>query len=102
MEKFIWLIFAHYIGDIAFQSIWQAENKSKYWYVMLSHCIIWTCCISVALQYIGLFAMWKVIFLIIGHGVCDEIKTHQKIKSWWKIYPDQAWHLIQLIIVYYF
>ena len=80
MERFIWLIFAHFIGDIALQTSWQADNKNKYWYVMLSHCIIWTACVSVALQYIGSFAIWKVIFLVIGYGISDEIKLHQPKK----------------------
>lgn len=98
----IWLIFAHYIGDIALQSDWQAQNKGKLWYVMMSHCFIWTACISVALQYLGLFAMWKVIFLLVGHWVMDKWKTTKpKTPEAWKyIYPDQIWHLIQCGIVY--
>ena len=100
--NFIWLIFAHFIGDIALQSSWQADNKNKYWYVMLSHCMIWTACISIALQFLGLFAIWKVIFLVLGHGISDEIKSHQpKIsENWWQIYPDQAWHLLQCVVVF--
>ena len=98
----IWLIFAHFIGDIALQSDWQAQNKNKYWYVMLCHCMIWTACISVALQYLGLFSMWKVLFLLIGHWISDLIKSSQSNtpENWWMIYPDQLWHLIQCGIVY--
>ncbi len=100
----IWLFFAHFIGDIALQDKWQSENKSKYWYVMLSHCMIWAAIISIALQFIGIFHIWKAIFLIIGHGAMDSWKSRQpKIpKNWWKIYPDQAWHLLQCVIVYLF
>jgi hypothetical protein len=124
MTSIIWLIFSHYIGDIALQSSWQAENKSKYWYVMLSHCMIWTACVCIALQYLGLFEYWKVLFLVVGHGLMDEWKCHQpherelkvpdyapinqyntfhivKKSNWWMIYPDQAWHFIQLLIVYF-
>jgi len=100
----IWLLFAHYIGDIALQSDWQAQNKGKYWYVMLSHCMIWTACISVALQYFGIFAFWKVIFLLAGHWISDSWKS-KKPKTpdcWWYIYPDQLFHIIQCIIVYLF
>jgi len=100
----IWLVFAHYIGDIALQSDWQAQNKGKLWYVMLSHCVIWTGCISIALQFLGIFAMWKVAFLLIGHWICDKWKTTKsKTPEAWKfIYPDQAWHLFQCVIVYLF
>ena len=98
----VWLIFAHYIGDIALQSDWQAQNKGKYWYVMLSHCIIWTACISVALQWLSLFTMWKVLFLIVGHFMSDKWKCEKpKTPEAWKfIYPDQAWHHGQLLVVY--
>ena len=98
----IWLIFAHFIGDIALQSDWQANNKGKHWYVMLSHCMIWTACVCVALQFLGTFAWWKVVFLLFGHWVSDAIKVKQPKHpdTWWMIYPDQAWHGIQLLIIW--
>ena len=127
--NFIWLIFAHFVGDIALQSEWQANNKKRYWYVMLSHCMIWTASICVALQFLGLFEYWKVAFLLLGHAVSDEWKCRQPherqvwdgtthpirrvggdvvneknwktVSNWWMIYPDQAWHLAQLAIVYF-
>jgi len=100
----IWLFFAHFVGDIALQSEWQANNKGKYWYVMLSHCMIWTAMICVALQFLGLFAFWKVAFLLGGHWISDSFKSKvPKIPENWKyIYPDQLWHFIQLSIVYIF
>jgi hypothetical protein len=125
--SFIWLLFAHYIGDVAFQPQWQAENKAKYWYVMLCHCMIWTGIICIVLQFLGLFEYWKVVFLVIGHFLMDEWKSHQphdktvmtykKVdngdngtilvydkevtkSNWWMIYPDQGWHIIQLVIVF--
>lgn len=121
MLSFVWLVFAHFIGDIALQSSWQADNKGKYWYVMLSHCIIWAACICIALQYLGLFEYWKVFFLVLRHGLMDEWKSHQpherKVNirtapwmnqtvvtksNWWMIYPDQGWHFVQLLVVYFF
>lgn len=102
MINFTWLLFAHFIGDIALQSDWQANNKSKYWYVMFSHCMIWTGCICVALQFLGILAIWKILFLLIGHWVSDYIKSKQPKRddTWWMIYPDQIWHGIQCFIVY--
>ena len=104
MNNFFWLIFAHFIGDVAFQKYWQSENKGKLWFVMLSHTFIWTGCICIALEYLGLFAMWKVVFLIAGHWVMDKWKgTKPRTPESWKyIYPDQAWHFIQCWIVYKF
>ena len=98
----IWLLFAHFIGDIALQAPWQAENKGRYWYVMLSHCVIWTACVSVALEYLGLFSLTKVAFLIAGHWLMDLWKSKQPKtpETWWMIYPDQFVHFVQLVIVY--
>lgn len=97
--NFIWLVFAHYIGDYAFQSSWMAENKGKDWYVMLSHCMIWTACISMALQFSGVFILWKVGFLAIGHAVCDILKCTSPERKW-LIYPDQMFHFLQCLFVY--
>lgn len=102
MDRIIWLIFAHFIGDIALQSDWQAQNKGKLWYVMLSHCMIWTACISIALQFLGIFALWKALFLLIGHWGMDKWKTTKPKtpEAWVYIYPDQAWHLLQCYLVF--
>lgn len=99
---FIWLLFAHYIGDIALQSDWQAKNKGKLWYVMFSHCMIWVACICVGLQFLGLYALWKVLFLLLGHWICDKWKANkpQTPEAWHFIYYDQAWHIVQLGVVF--
>jgi hypothetical protein len=100
----IWLLFAHFIGDIALQSDWQAQNKGKYWYVMFSHAMIWTGCICITLQYLDIFALWKVLILCPPHMICDYWKSQKpKTPEAWKyIYPDQAFHIFQLILVRYF
>jgi len=101
--NFIWLLFAHYIGDIALQSSWQADNKGRYWYVLFSHAMIWTACASMVLEYLGLFELWKVALLLFGHMWMDWLKsTLPKTPENWKyIYPDQAFHILQLLIVYW-
>ena len=101
--QFMWLIFAHFIGDWALQSDWIAKNKEQYWYVMLAHCMIWTCCICIALQFIGTpIVIWTILFLVVGHGVCDTIKARANPEgNWWLIYPDQTWHIIQCLIVFF-
>ena len=96
----IWIIFAHYIGDWGLQNPWVAANKGKYWMVMVAHCMVWTACICIALQWLGIMALWKALFLLTGHIVVDEIKCRLVPGDrWWLIYPDQIWHLIQCGIV---
>jgi hypothetical protein len=99
----IWLIFAHFVGDIALQSDWQAQNKGRLWYVMFSHCMIWTACISISLQFTGHFSLWKVFFLVIFHGLMDEWKCRKPKtpESWKFIYPDQCFHILQCVFVYF-
>ena len=98
----IWLILAHFIGDIGLQNSWQAENKGRLWYVMLSHCMIWAAMISIALEHIGIFSIGKVIFLVLGHFLIDTWKSQipRTLENWKYIYPDQGLHLVQLIVVY--
>jgi len=102
IENIVWLLFGHYIGDIALQSDWVATNKGKYWYVLLSHCMIWSACICIGLQFLGIYALWKFFLLFIGHFIMDSWKSRQPKtpENWWKIYPDQAFHIIQIIIVF--
>ena len=102
----IWLLFAHFIGDWAIQPEWIATNKGKYWFVMLSHCIIWTACVCIGLEYIGCYALWKVLFLISGHYLVDlwKCKLYEKIpfcqqKTYKHLYIDQLIHIIQVIFV---
>lgn len=96
-------MFAHYIGDTAIQTDFQAQNKGKYWYIMLCHCMVWTGCVSIALQYSGTFQYYDVPFLILGHALMDSWKSRQPRtpEQWWKIYPDQAFHLLQCTIAYF-
>ena len=105
----IWLIFAHFIADWSMQPEWIAQNKGKYWFVMFAHCMVWTACICIALEYCGLFAYWKVLFLFIGHYLCDSWKCKEyavipfcKQESNLIMYVDQLFHLFQCSVVWYF
>ncbi len=96
----LWLIFAHFIGDWGLQSDWLSQNKSKYWFVMLAHCMIWTACICIALEYIENLQWWHPYFLCLGHFICDKWKCNSTIYfPTWHFYLDQCWHLIQCLIV---
>ena len=95
-----WLIFAHFIGDWALQSDWVAQNKGKYWFVMFAHCMIWTACICIALEYVGRYNIGDTFFLIAGHWLCDSWKcSNTKKFPSWHLYVDQLWHLLQCFFV---
>jgi len=102
MINFIWLLFAHFIGDIALQGQWQADNKGTHWFVMLCHCMIYTALICIALEYIGMLELWKVFFILVGHILIDTWKCTYETKpeNMWTLYVDQTIHLIQLVIVF--
>jgi len=102
----IWLLFAHFVGDWATQKEWMILNKGKYWFVMLTHCIIWTAFICMGLEYMGSYALWKVLFLIIGHYAIDlwKCRAYEKVpfcqqKTYKHLYIDQLLHILQVIIV---
>jgi len=102
----IWLIFAHFIGDWGLQSEWLALNKGKHWLVMLAHCMIWTGCVCIALEYWNVFAYWKVVFLFLTHFVIDTWKCRVYAEKPFcqqpdacHLYIDQVLHFIQLIVV---
>jgi len=99
--NFLWLLFAHFIGDWGLQSQWMGQNKSKRWIIMFAHCMIYTGVIAFTLQWLGILALWKIIFIFVGHYQSDfaKGKLAKSEKDWWMIYPDHAWHLIQLAIV---
>lgn len=102
MTNFIWLLFAHYIGDIALQTESMGKFKKISWVGMVNHCMIWTAISCIALEYLGLFDLWKVVFLFAGHYAMDSWKIKQPAdkEHMWCIYLDQSWHLTQLLIVF--
>ena len=100
---FAWLVVAHFIGDFGLQSEWMSRVKGKYSYILFAHAIIWTGCVCVALQYLGILSTWKFIFLAVVHYFVDKIRTSQakdEYKDFWMLYPDQVVHMIQLLVVY--
>lgn len=98
----MWIIFAHFIGDWGIQNPWVATEKAKSWMVMIAHCIVWTGCVCIALQWLGLYAFWKLLVLLLGHIIMDKTKcvlTAKGANSEWMMYFDQLFHLLQCYIV---
>lgn len=98
--RFVWLLFAHVIGDIALQSEFLAVNKGKYWICLAWHSLIWTAIVCIALEYCGILVPWKISFLFFGHFFCDmwKCRATKEFPSW-HLYVDQSFHLLQLFVV---
>ena len=95
------IIFAHFIGDWALQGEFIAMNKGKHKIVMLVHCMIWAGCISFVLEYQGILVPWKVTMLVGLHWMMDDWKCKNANGfPTWHLYLDQAWHLLQCLIVW--
>jgi len=97
-----WLLFAHCLGDMVFQTEFLFKYKSSVLFCMLSHVFIWTGCIVLVLSWFGLFSYWKLIFLFLGHWAVDAWKSRQPkdLAHFRYIYYDQGLHVLQLIIVW--
>ena len=97
--NFLWLIFAHYVGDTGLQNDYTIANKKKCKYIMFSHCMVWALCVCVALNYLDILVWWKPIFLAAGHYLIDNYKV--KFPERYRDFIDQILHLGQLIIIYF-
>lgn len=101
--NFFWILFAHYLGDFQLQGETIGKFKRLTWYGMLTHCMIWAGVICIALQFLGLMAPWKAIFLVAGHWFCDGIDPvlQPRIPKGWRwFWIDQIFHLGQLVVVF--
>jgi len=56
---FVWLVFAHLVGDFVLQDEFQAKLKGKRLYILLVHSALWAGAVSLCLLALGLFAFWR-------------------------------------------
>jgi hypothetical protein len=101
-EVLMWAVAAHMIGDFALQSRWVAENKSKSWYILMAHSMIWAACVALPFKLFGYNNITALYFLLAsGHFVIDDLKCkmYKTEKDNWMLYPDQFLHLIQILVV---
>lgn len=97
--NFLWLVFAHYVGDTGLQNGYTIKYKKVYWYILFSHCVIYTGCVAVALNYLGILFIWKLAFILAGHYLIDNYKYKFPLR--YRDLIDQILHLGQLIIIYF-
>lgn len=112
MINLLWVIFAHFLADWSLQDDFVANNKGRYWIIMLAHCMVWTGVISIVLASLDILTLWKLPFLFFGHWfmdkmkvdnikvVCSASKEVEKHNLNW-LYVDQAWHIVQCCIVFF-
>lgn len=103
MENILWLLLGHYICDYPLQGDFLAQTKSKYWYSLLAHSIIYGLGMALVLKLLGVFAIWKAIVLVISHIMIDYKKATAKNKELVLtayLYIDQALHLVINFVLY--
>ena len=103
MKIILILVFSHLLLDWSLQDEMTKKYKSKYWFVLLVHCIIWSFGISLVLMWLGLFAWWKTGMLLIGHYCMDYWKCRGLykrcgLKDMISLYIDQAFHIGQILL----
>jgi hypothetical protein len=109
MKIFIFLLFAHFIGDVFLRTKFINRHKAESISVMIFHCFIWSGCISIPLEVYGMWSLEKFTFLLLGHFIIDLFKsTLDDHPNWERDYKpdmskykivDQIFHIIQLGVV---
>lgn len=83
--NFIILYFANLVLDYPLQDSFIKEWKQKNNYILFVHCAIWGLGLSIVTFYLGLFAWWKVIMLVLGHYIID----YWKCRRVYKLFPKK-------------
>lgn len=102
--SFMVLYFCNLVLDYPLQGTFLAEWKCKNNYILFVHSAIWGLGLSIALAFIGIFAWWKVIMLVVGHYLIDYWKCRGLYKKFPKcsdmtsFYIDQTLHVVQILV----
>ncbi len=112
MTTFEVLLMAHLIGDWLLQNEWQAQNKSRNWFALLSHIAIYHIVVFVFL-YLGTGLRLVPVLCVVGglaiaHSVLDRqvavkwlmrtlrLTVNRDPERWLAIVVDQVLHLLLL------
>lgn len=102
MINFIILYFLNLVLDYPLQDEFCKKYKCENNYVLFVHCAIWALGIYIALHFLGLAAIWKLIMLLVGHYAIDYWKYRGLYKKYMKdftsYYIDQSLHFIQILL----
>jgi hypothetical protein len=96
IEKLLFVLLAHYLGDYAFQSKFIFDTKGKMFYSLFVHSMIYALLVSLCFYFLGVFAFWKFLAVLTAHLVIDKwkssIKDAKKSEGIY-LYVDQALHI---------
>ena len=96
MENILWVLLGHYVCDYPLQGDFLAQTKGKYWYSLLAHSLIYSLGLALVFKLLGVFAIWKVIMLLLTHAFIDYKKATAKNKDLaltTYLYIDQILHI---------
>lgn len=115
MNLFTYLLLGHLVGDYLLQTSWMAMNKASRWLPLLTHCLIYTLSLIVAMIVGGVPIHSGVVLLIFfSHVFLDKrffvvwwTRTIMGVKNpegnWLTIVVDQVFHLLVIgFIAHYF
>lgn len=102
MSIYMYLLFAHLIGDFVFQSDFIAKFKKDNIFIMVVHVLLYSLSISVVLNMYGLYDNGVFGLLCATHFLIDIVKCYQAtpenaMGKW--LYIDQASHIAVIILI---
>jgi len=104
IEKILWILLAHYLGDYTFQSQFLFETKKKRFYSLFVHSMIYALLVSLCFYLLGVFALWKFLVVLIAHLIIDKWKScikDVKNSEGIYLYIDQALHIALDIALFF-
>ena len=114
MNLFTYLLLGHLVGDYLLQNSWMAMNKANKWIPLLTHCLIYTLSLVIAMIISGFPFSWMVVAVIfVSHVFLDRrvfvmwwTKRIMGVKApegnWLTIMTDQVFHLLILGFIAHF
>lgn len=100
--ELLWfMIIAHCLADMCWQSSFISHNKNRKFVLMFFHALCVTGMISIPLYVFNVLTFATILFLLISHIMVDVWKSNQPKDDdhFWCIYVDQTLHLLCMILV---
>ena len=97
---FLALLLVHLLYDFHWQGAFIADNKGKYFFLLVVHALTWALLLGFVLYFTGYLSWWQIPMLYVSHLVIDNWKAKQPKtpETFNLIYVDQALHLVTIIL----
>lgn len=82
MNTFMYLVLAHLLLDYPLQGEFLALGKAKYPFLLVVHCLMWALGCATVLEWMGMYASWKLHWLFFGHLCMDYLKCKGYLDNW--------------------